>query len=52
MEVTFITIDEEKKRRPNVTDQDLKAFRDWVDKQPHLPTVSGEDLLHGALSAA
>lgn len=44
MATTLVTIEEERKRRPQITDQDLKAFREWVDKQPHLPAVTDAEL--------
>lgn len=52
MAATIVTLEEERKKRPQVTDQDLQAFRDWVDKQPHLPTVSGQTRRSRPLCAA
>ncbi|XP_026273568.1 alpha-tocopherol transfer protein-like [Frankliniella occidentalis] len=45
MEATTFTLEEERKKRPEVKDEDLQAFRDWVDKQPHLPKVSDAELV-------
>ncbi|KAK3924762.1 Alpha-tocopherol transfer protein-like [Frankliniella fusca] len=44
MQATMFTLEEERKKRPEVRDQDLQAFREWVDKQPHLPKVSDAEL--------
>lgn len=44
MQATTITLAEEKKRRPELRDEDLQAFRDWADKQPHLPAVTDAEL--------
>ncbi|XP_034249810.1 alpha-tocopherol transfer protein-like [Thrips palmi] len=44
MEPTTITLEAEKLRRPQLCDDDLEAFRAWVDKQPHLPVVTDAEL--------
>ena len=46
MQATTIALAEEKKRRPELRDEDLQAFRDWADKQPHLPAVTGDPADH------
>ena len=42
---SFITLEEEFKKNPELKESDLQSLKEWCRKQPHLPEVSDLDLV-------
>lgn len=39
-----ITYEEEIKKNPNLKESDIQMLREWLNKQPHLPTMTDSEL--------
>jgi len=42
--MNFFNIPDEFKKNPELNEEDLNHLREWISKQPHLPTVTGKYL--------
>lgn len=38
------TVEEEKRKNPQLKQADIDTMREWVDSQPHLPPVTGRPI--------
>lgn len=43
-ETVGITFEEEQKKNPELKEEDIRALREWCQKQPHLPKISDSEL--------
>lgn len=45
MPVRFANIEEEYKKNKELKKEDVRALKEWTEKQPHLPTISGTSVI-------
>lgn len=43
MAYTFVDVEEEYKRNKELKREDVSMLKDWADKQPHLPKMTGKN---------
>lgn len=42
--IQMVPLEEEMKNNPELRMADIKALREWYDKQPHLPKITDKEL--------